>query len=330
MDLVDTVDARCARHIKGFCAAPRLHRVHNVCFVHKVHVIMKHHWPSTSTSPEAAVTAMERSATVARTPCGSGTMVWHLWGSGTPLVLLHGGSGSWNHWLRNIPALAQRYRLLVADLPGMGDSDEAAEPQSPHTIADAVAAGLRQLIAGFDKPHLAGFSFGGHIAGLTALRLGADALRDLTLIGVESLGFPGRNRRPFAKERPGMSAAQIDAVYHANLADLMFADPANIDALAVHLQKVNIRRVRFKSPPWARTEHLRDALRELRLPVKSIWGGRDVVATPSVAARIERLREHHPELVARVIEGAGHWVMYEAAEEFDRALVEVLEDTQRP
>ena len=27
------------------------------------------------------------------TPCGDGVMVWRVWGSGPPLVLLHGGYG---------------------------------------------------------------------------------------------------------------------------------------------------------------------------------------------------------------------------------------------
>src|SRR3546814_6277896 len=48
--------------------------------------------------------------------CGDGQMVWRLWGEGPPLVLLHGGSGSWTHWFRNIPALARRYRVIAADL----------------------------------------------------------------------------------------------------------------------------------------------------------------------------------------------------------------------
>jgi pimeloyl-ACP methyl ester carboxylesterase len=49
-----------------------------------------------------------------------------------------------------------------------------------------------------------------------------------------------------------------------------------------------------------------------------------VIARPSLQARLEVLRRHHPELEARLIEGSGHWVMYEAAEAFNAALVELL------
>ncbi|MCD6078130.1 MAG: alpha/beta hydrolase fold protein, partial [Ramlibacter sp.] len=57
------------------------------------------------------------------TPAGEGDVVWHAWGAGAPLVLLHGGSGSWTHWIRNVEALAVAgRRVLVPDLPGFGDS----------------------------------------------------------------------------------------------------------------------------------------------------------------------------------------------------------------
>ncbi len=36
------------------------------------------------------------------------------------------------------------------------------------------------------------------------------------------------------------------------------------------------------------------------------------------------LAEHHPELDWRVIEGAGHWAIYEAADRVNPILLEVL------
>jgi pimeloyl-ACP methyl ester carboxylesterase len=31
-------------------------------------------------------------------------VVWRSWGSGPPLLLLHGLHGSWMHWVRNVAA----------------------------------------------------------------------------------------------------------------------------------------------------------------------------------------------------------------------------------
>src|SRR3546814_2920540 len=73
--------------------------------------------------PAELVRRIESLARRRTTPCGSGHMVWRLWGDGPPLVLLHGGHGSWTHWLRNIPVLAEHFTTIVPDLPGYGDSD---------------------------------------------------------------------------------------------------------------------------------------------------------------------------------------------------------------
>ena len=54
------------------------------------------------------------------TPCGDGAMVWRCWGGGPPLVLLHGGYGSWMHWIRNVLPLSRQFRVIAPDLPGHG------------------------------------------------------------------------------------------------------------------------------------------------------------------------------------------------------------------
>jgi pimeloyl-ACP methyl ester carboxylesterase len=274
--------------------------------------------------PAAAVDAIARAARKVETPCGDGSMVWRVWGAGEPLVLFHGGSGSWTHWLRNIPELSRHYEVWVLDIPGLGSSAMPPKPWVPASIAEVVVAGLDTIFPAGQRLRLAGFSFGGHIAGLVAARLGTRA-RSLTLIGVAALGLRADPREPFAKQRTGMSAAEIAAVFRQNLAVLMFADPANIDALAIHLQAENIARARFRSRPFAATDSLARALADVKAPLKTIWGTRDIIARPSLETRLEILRRHHPELEVRTIEGAGHWVAYEAAGPFNAALLDLVE-----
>jgi pimeloyl-ACP methyl ester carboxylesterase len=271
----------------------------------------------------AVVRDLNRAARRAETRCGDGTMVWRIWGAGEPLVLLHGGSGSWTHWIRVIPRLSPHYELWVPDIPGLGSSAMPPEPLVPATIADVAAAGIDRLFAPDARLRIAGFSFGGHIATLLAARLGR-RVRDLTLIGVAALGLEAEPRERFHKERAGMSPEERAAVYRQNLAVLMFADPARIDALAIHLQAENIRRARFRSRPFAATAAIARGLASVAAPLKTVWGTRDIVARPSVETRLAVLRRHHPELEARLIEGAGHWVMYEAADRFNAAFLELL------
>ena len=84
------------------------------------------------------------------TPCGDGDMVWRRWGdpdaSRPPLVLLHGGFGAWNHWVRNIPVLARDRLVIVADLPGCGDSALPTEPYDAASVAAIVADGLGAVL----------------------------------------------------------------------------------------------------------------------------------------------------------------------------------------
>ena len=272
--------------------------------------------------PAATVDAIARVARKVRTPCGDSSMVWRVWGAGEPLLLFHGGSGSWTHWIRNIPELSRHYELWVADIPGLGDSAMPPKPWVPASIADVVVAGLDQLFPSSTRLRMAGFSFGGQIAGLSSAILG-DRVCSLTLIGVAALGLRADPREPFAKRRPGMNAAELAGVFHQNLAVLMFADPANIDALAVHLQGENIARARFRSRPFAATDTLARALEKVTAPLKTIWGARDIIARPSIEARLAILRRYHPELDVRIIEGAGHWVMYEAAAQFNAAFLDL-------
>ena len=95
------------------------------------------------------------------TPCGDGGMIWRVWGSGPPLVLLHGGYGSWMHWIRNVLVLARRFTVIAPDLPGLGESATPPEPHSAEELARIIIDGLATILPGGERFHLAGFSFGG-------------------------------------------------------------------------------------------------------------------------------------------------------------------------
>ena len=100
------------------------------------------------------------------TPCGDGRMAWRVWGAGPPLVLFHGGYGSWTHWIRNVLPLARQFRVIAPDLPGLGESATPPEPWTAQGLAATIAEGLdivlaRGRTARGVAPHLAGFSFGG-------------------------------------------------------------------------------------------------------------------------------------------------------------------------
>lgn len=270
------------------------------------------------------LSALAARAQVLTTPCGSGEMVWRTWGAGTKtVVLLHGGSGSWRHWVKTIPSLAGRCRVIAADLPGLGDSAMPPDPAGPATSAVVVAAGLRAIVPAEHETHLVGFSYGSHVATLAAPALG-DRLADLTIVGCAALGLPPWPMEEFPKERAGMTEAERRAVHRRTLEILMFADPSAIDDLAVDIQAANVARTRLRTRHFAGSDDIARGLAEVRVPLKSIWGARDILAHPSFDAVRNILSRHHPELDFRTVSGAGHWVMYERGDDFATELIDVL------
>jgi pimeloyl-ACP methyl ester carboxylesterase len=281
---------------------------------------------STSRADEPAIALLDRlrrDAGVFRSPCGSGDMVWHVWGIGAPVVLLHGGYGSWTHWLRTIDALAAGYRVIAADLPGLGDSAMPPEPVTPESLAAIIDQGLRQILAPVERFHLVGFSFGAMLGSFVAAARGDD-LRSMTLVGSASMGLRRAPMREMKPPRRHMSAAEMADLQRTNLGILMFADAARIDGLAVLLQQENVARARVKSRRFAPLDLLRPVLPRITAPLGGIWGERDATAYPWVDDRRDMLRQAQPGAFFAVIPGAGHWVMYEAAAAFNHVLLDRL------
>ena len=279
--------------------------------------------------PAALAADIESRAEIRRTPCGTGSMVWRIWGRGAPLALLHGGYGSWTHWIRNVERLGRHYRVLVPDLPGLGDSDMPPEPDRPEKIAEVVASGLLSLLEAGETADIAGFSFGGLIGGLVAEQIATRA-RTLVLAGSGGLGI--RRGAPIElvtwRDLPDETARR--AAHLENLAILMIADRANIDDLAVYLQVRNATRARLRSRLLSRVPALPTAIPRMSAKLHGLWGERDITAQ-GVLDRIRQLLQSlQPGAGFTVIPRAGHWVQYEAAEEFCVALIRILDGRTRP
>ena len=263
---------------------------------------------------------MESQARRIETEHENGGMVWHSWGDGPALVLLHGGSGSWTHWIRNIPHFAPRFRVVAGDLPGLGDSPSPVEPYTAESLSEIISAGLDVVVPDGADFDLVGFSFGGIVGGHIA-SLQAPRMRSLTIVGSPPFGLGSTGRAhdiwPVA---PALGFDEAEDLHRRNLATFMIEDPARIDALAVRVHHDNLRRFRLRSRKIARTDTLAQAMRRAPCPFRGIWGSADVTAHPGVPEIEALFKEIQPDCTFDVFPGVGHWAAYEACDEFNALL----------
>ena len=268
--------------------------------------------PMTEPGPEHIVARVEAQMRLRiDAPCGDGAMPFRIWGDGEALVLCHGGSGSWTHWLRNIETLARSYRVIVPDLPGLGDAAEIAMPYSPRSAAEVVHHGLQRVLAANEPVHFAAFSWGCTTAAqLSVWR--AQQTRSLLLVGPASLGeYPRPAIAPLRKRSRSMSTDELLEVSRYNLQQLMIHNADAIDALAIHLQLTNTAKARFKSPQFVRTTAVLDAVRESTTPLKVLYGEFDQPSYPHIEPRRQRLLEARSDMEFELVPEVGHWSQYE-------------------
>ncbi|HEY5646593.1 MAG TPA: alpha/beta hydrolase, partial [Pseudomonadales bacterium] len=237
------------------------------------------------------------------------------------VVMLHGGSGSWLHWFRNIDALRQHFDVVAVDLPGLGDAAMCpveSDAQSAATVTrDAL---LSSIDGGF---HIVAFSWG---CTVTAMMMKAlePRLKSVMLTGPASVGnLPRRTQmKPLIKRTPDMSREEVLATQRENLARLMIHDRERIDDLAVLLQDLNTSRARFSSPKYARDTLVIGGVTGTSTPLFVIYGEFDAPAYPDLDARRDVFQSVRADVRFEIVENAGHWLQYEQPDVFNRRCIE--------
>ena len=274
-------------------------------------------------------------ASLRTTPCGAGEMVWRCWGTAArpdqrPLVLLHGGSGSWTHWVRNIDVLvAADYELWVPDLPGFGDSALPPRGSDADAVIAPLQAGLQQLL-GERSDHsaqqcdLIGFSFGGMAAGMWAAAH-PELIARLVLVGAPAMGVTPERQFELKAWRHLPSTDEQNAIHRYNLATLMLHDAAKIDGLALDIHLANMVNDRMPRRRLSHTNILARSLATVACPVHAIYGRYDAVYKSWIAQLASAYGLASPSFKGlTLVDDAGHWVQFEQPEAFHAALLPAL------
>lgn len=213
-------------------------------------------------------------------------------GAGTPVVLLHGLSGSSRWWLRNVDALAERHLVATVDLGRFG-----------RLPFDEIVALIARWLETFGEPvHLFGHSMGGLLAiSLAAQR--PDLVRSLVLIS--AVGIPFKlNPLPHvaALPKPPYGGPGIARVL---LPDFFRTGPTSIAFAGTRVLLADIR----------------ERMRAIRLPTLLVWGAAD----PLVPLRYGEAMQHEiPGARLEVIARAAHVPMWDAPAEFNDLVLSFL------
>lgn len=251
-------------------------------------------------------------------------------GSGPPIVLLHGFTGSAGTWRALTPALAGAYTVIAPDHVGHGRSDAPAAVERyrmPRAVADLVAL-VRRL--GHERAAWLGYSLGGR----TALQLTVrhpDAVEALILEGA-SPGIAGNEQRAARVasdeamagriERGGVEAF-VDEWEQAPLFATQFGLPGEARAAIRATRVANTATGlanSLRGMGAGAQDPLRDRLAGITVPALLIAGELDTryVRTARDMARTM------PDATMQTIEGAGHAAHIERPEAFERPLLEFL------
>jgi 4,5:9,10-diseco-3-hydroxy-5,9,17-trioxoandrosta-1(10),2-diene-4-oate hydrolase len=258
-------------------------------------------------------------------------------GTGTPVVLLHGGgpgaSGASN-FRPNLPVFAERFRTIVVDQPGYGKSDKPPVTGNYFTFAAGALAGLLDEL-GLERVHLVGNSLGGGTAVRFALSYPARADR-LVLMGPGGLSLnvfapdptEGVKRLAEFAAPPGPSREKMAAFLRTlvfdqrlitdELIDERYAAAADPEAL----KAMAAMGASFFDPDTFEDGMLWREAHRLRNRVLLIWGREDRVNPLDgalVALKMIRRAQLH------VFSGCGHWAQLEKFDEFNRLAIGFLE-----
>lgn len=252
-------------------------------------------------------------------------LYYEVHGRGEPLLLIEGlGYATWMwHW--QLPALSARYRTIIFDNRGAGDS---SKPDAPYSIEGMAEDALRVLEAsGTGKAHILGVSMGGYIGQVLAAtrpELAASLILCSTSCGgpkatpappetwqsiLAARALPPREALRRSMEpafAPGFAGAHPALV--EQIIDWRLAKPTPAHAWERQFQAVA-------------AANLERHAAAVRCPTLILTGDADRVV-PS--ANSELLRRLIPQAELGVIPGGGHLVFVEQAERVNQILLDFL------
>jgi len=232
-----------------------------------------------------------------------GARIWYAsYGSGAPVILLHGGLGHSGNWGYQVPALLDAgHRVVVIDSRGHGRSTRDARPYRYELMASDVLAVMDTLQLA--KAAMIGWSDGACVSLVLA------ALAPERVAGVF---FFGCNMDPTGT-KPFVPAEVIDRCFgrHAKDYASLSATPNDFDAFVSAVSEMMRTQPNYSAADLAR----------IRVPVEIVQSEHDEFIKPEHA---DYLACSIPGARLTALPGVSHFAPLQRPAQFDRALLEFL------
>jgi 4,5:9,10-diseco-3-hydroxy-5,9,17-trioxoandrosta-1(10),2-diene-4-oate hydrolase len=253
-----------------------------------------------------------------------------------PVVLLHGGgpgASAWSNFGPNLPVFAKRFRTLMPDQPGFGQSAAPPVEGNYFTFSARALASLLDAL-GIEKVHLVGNSLGGGTAARFALDY-PDRAGRLALMGPGGLSLnvlhpdptEGVSRLAAFAAPPGPSIEKMAAFLRTlvfnqklitdELVEERYAHASTPEAIAA-MASLGMS---FYDPATAEDGMLWREVHRLHNEVLLIWGREDRV-NPLDGALVPLKQIRKAQL--HVFSGCGHWAQLEKFDQFNRLVIDFL------
>ena len=217
------------------------------------------------------------------------------------MLLVHGLGGTGNHWTPVVSRFADRFRLVVPDLPGSGGS-EGADSLSIGALAEALLALMDAL--GLEAFHLVGHSMGTVVCQHIAVSQ-PERVHDLVLLG--PLAEPPEAARDALRSRAEAAEREgMDGIANT-IADV---------ALSKATKQANpvvvgfVRELLMRQDPRGYAASAAQ-LKQIRCRTLLITGDEDGVAPPD---RVAELEKQLPNASCEILSDCGHWTLLERPE----------------
>ncbi|MDH5824689.1 alpha/beta hydrolase [Luteimonas sp. RD2P54] len=259
------------------------------------------------------------------------------WAEGDPaqagaptLLMLHGYTGSKENWYRLAARLRGRYRLLIPDLPGWGDSQRRADGDHGYAAEAAMVAGFaRAVTAG--PVVLLGHSMGGGIAAVLAARH-PELVARLVLLDASGVEF-GENRfglevldggNPFRVDDAASLERYLTLLFHQRSARPPIPWPAAHAVIAFRRRQAGFEQSVLDRIGRGPERFLpgEEAAR-IRQPTLLVWGAHDRVIDPSA---LEMFGARIPHARRLLLDGSGHMALMEQPDAVAAAVTALIEE----